>query len=319
MARPTKWSDLRIGLAFIAVVSVLVLGILIFGRLGRIPGETYRVHVVATQANGIIRGSEVWLAGQKIGAVRDIEFLPPATGRDARVLLEVELSARHRDALRADASVEIRPGVSLIGAPVVYLGIGSPGAPVVAAGDTLEAVERVDLEEVADRFGDAAEALPAIMENLDAVATLMRSPDGTLGAFVHERGGRDVGAVRARMAAIGERVRTGGGTVGLALQRREALMARAQQALSRADSVRQLLGSSRSSLGRFRRDTTLAGHLTDIRNELSIVQALMRSPDGTLGRLAADSAIVASMAVAEDELQRLIADVKERPLRYLAF
>lgn len=319
MARATQWSDLRTGLAVIGVSTALVLFILIFGRLGRIPGETYRVHVRAPEARGIIRGSEVWLAGQKVGAVRDIEILPPSAGPDSRVLLEVELTARHRDALRRDSKVDIRAGGSLIGAPVVYVSIGTPEAAVVAPGDTLQAVGQVDLASMADRFGTAADELPAILADVSTLGTLMRSPDGSLGAFMHEGGRRDVAATRARASAIAERVRSGRGTAGLALRQRGELMARARLAMSRADSVRTLLASPGTSLGRFRRDSTLARNMAEIRDEVSIVRALMTSPDGTIGRLASDSALVASLAQLEAELGRLMADVKEHPLRYISF
>lgn len=319
MARHTNWRDLRVGLAAIVVVLLLVVGILFFGRLGRIPGETYRVYVRATDARGIIRGSEVWLAGQKIGAVRHIEFLPPRAGADNRLVLEVELSARHRQAIRRDAPVEIKSGGSLIGAPVVYLGIGSPAAPIVAEGDTLQAKPPLDLDRVTDRLAVATEQLPELVENVDALLTLSISPDGSLGAFRHEQGGQDFAAARARMGGIADRVRDQRGTIGLALGNRAELMARARSVMSRADSVQQLLRSSETSLGRFRRDSTLATEIADIRNELSIVRALLAEPRGTLGRLARDSAIVAGLASVEQEMAALMADAKRRPFRYLGF
>jgi hypothetical protein len=96
-------------------------------------------------------------------------------------------------------------------------------------------------------------------------------------------------------------------------------MGRARVAMSRADSVQQLLGSSRHSLGRFRRDSTLAADVAEIRNELTIVRALLAEPRGTLGRAARDSALIAGMAAVEREMGALLADVKRRPLRYLAF
>lgn len=319
MARETHWSDLRVGLAAIAISLAVVFGILFFGRLGRLPGETYRVYVQAEDARGIIRGSEVWLAGQKIGAVRDVRFLPAGSGATARVLLEVELVARDREALRKNSSVEIRSGGSLIGAPVVYLGVGTPESPVVAAGDTLRATPGRDLEGLADRLDRATAQLPELVDNATALMTLAAEPRGTLGSFIHERGGDDAARARARMAAVAARVRNGDGTLGLALGDRTALTQRARLAMSRADSIRQLLASGDNSFGRFRRDSTIGAHVAGIRNELSIVRARLDSPDGTLGRLAKDSAIVAGIAEVEREMGALLADIKSHPRRYLSF
>lgn len=317
MVRDPSWRELRVGLACTALLAALTFGILVFGRLGRLPGDTYRIFVRADEARGLIKGSDVWLNGQKIGAVREISFLPPEAGPRSRLLLEIEVLERHREAIRTDSRVEIRSGGSLIGAPVVFLSLGSPTAPVVAAGDTIVAREQVDLEAVASNYAEAAGELPLIAKDLEAIVTLMRSPDGTLGALMEERGASGSAEVRARLAALAGRF--DGGTLGQALGGRAPLVARARRVMAQVDSIRALLGSGATSLGRFRRDSTLALTIADVRNELSIVRALLDEPRGTLGRAGRDSAIVNELAAIEREMTALFADVKRRPFRYLSF
>jgi hypothetical protein len=89
--------------------------------------------------------------------------------------------------------------------------------------------------------------------------------------------------------------------------------------MARADSVRALLASDRTSFGRFRRDSTLLREVADIRNEIDIVRARMASPDGTLGRLRADSAVFDALAGVQREMAALFADIRRRPLRYIRF
>jgi hypothetical protein len=96
-------------------------------------------------------------------------------------------------------------------------------------------------------------------------------------------------------------------------------MITAKNALARVDSIRLLLRSNETSLGRFRRDTTLGRTLADVRAEVAQLRARLAENHGSLGRFAADSAIQRALADAQSELTLLMEDIRKRPLRYLAF
>jgi len=97
------------------------------------------------------------------------------------------------------------------------------------------------------------------------------------------------------------------------------LTLRARGVMARADSVRALLASPNTSLGRFRRDSTLLTNVDDIRQELTQLRAQLESPDGTVGRFSRDSAITLQIAEAQHQMTLLFADLKKHPLRYLSF
>jgi hypothetical protein len=69
-------------------------------------------------------------------------------------------------------------------------------------------------------------------------------------------------------------------------------------------------------MGRFRRDTTLGAAVRTLRDDVSALRALAASPDGTVGRIATDSAMVRGLDSLFVELTALIADIKKHPLRY---
>jgi hypothetical protein len=79
------------------------------------------------------------------------------------------------------------------------------------------------------------------------------------------------------------------------------------------------LASPSTSLGRFRRDSTLASNVGEIRDELARVRTQLDSPDGTVGRFARDSAITLQLSEAQQQMTLLFADLKKHPLRYLRF
>ena len=79
------------------------------------------------------------------------------------------------------------------------------------------------------------------------------------------------------MAAMGSPT----GTIGRMSAGSQALQADAQLALAQADSVRALLASKNTSLGRFRRDSTLVDAMGRIRSALALVSQRAASTHGT--------------------------------------
>jgi hypothetical protein len=110
---------------------------------------------------------------------------------------------------------------------------------------------------------------------------------------------------------------SGGGTAGFIM--RGGLTTRATRVLSRVDSVRALLASPNTSFGRLRRDSTLMGEVTKIRNELTLLQANLAAGRGTAGRAMSDSALGNALADAQHEMTLLLADLKKHPSRYISF
>jgi hypothetical protein len=86
--------------------------------------------------------------------------------------------------------------------------------------------------------------------------------------------------------------------------------------MARADSVRALLASPNTSLGRFRKDSTLAAEVGDIRNELTLLQANLASGRGTAGRAVSDSALRNALADAQQEMTLLVAALDPLPGRF---
>ena len=319
MPRRANWRQLRVGIAATAGVVAVTLAVLLFARVGRLHGETFQLFVRVPAARNLMKGSEVWVAGQRVGRVTDIRFLPPAGDSADALVIQMDVLERYRHAIRRDSRAQIQTGARLVAPPVVAISPGSMGTRVVSEGDTLRAIGQGDLQGMMARFGDAARQLPGVMSDVKRVREQMRSTRGTIGAFGSERGGVELAAVRARGGRLATSLTQGRGTLGRMLAARGGLMDRAQQVLARADSVQELLGSTDVALGRFRRDSTLRAAVGDIQNELSIVRTLLEQSRGTAGRIQNDRAIIESLQEAERELSAIMADLRRRPFRYLNF
>ena len=78
MARSIRWRDLAGGLAALVAIVALSLVILIFGNVNSLHGKTVRVYAAVGAARGVLRGTEVWLYGRRVGIVNKVVFAPPS-------------------------------------------------------------------------------------------------------------------------------------------------------------------------------------------------------------------------------------------------
>lgn len=319
MSRRLGWSDVRGGLIASAAIIGISLVTLKYARVGALRGDTVRLYALVGEARGILSGSEVWLSGQKIGKVTNIQFRPPELAdSSSHLLLELEVLERYRTAVRKDAVAQIRTGGSLIGAIVVSLTPGSAAMPPVATGDTIRARRQLDAENAAAQFSGVARQIPGIVADLKVIRGQLEPTSGSMGPIMKDGlNGPAITQTRAHLSRLQSQLDGGRGSLGRIMN--GGLGARAQRVMARADSVRTLVGSSSTTLGRFRKDSTLKAEIADIRNELSIVRALMAEPRGTAGRMSQDSALTNALGEAQREMSLLFADMKKHPLRYISF
>lgn len=318
MAQRASWS--RLGIGIVAAVSILAAAVLIlvFGRVGNIRGPKFTLYVTAGAARGLIRGSEVWLDGQRVGAVKNISFRPPATSAPERLVISLDVVRRVRERIRRDSRVQIRAGTSLIGDQVVYVTSGTVRKPAVADGDTLHSVDQRDTEGLTSDFALASREFPAIIENIKLLSAQLQSAEGSIGALGLQDQ-PEFASLRARAAELRKRLSSSTGTIALARGGIDSMRVRARRAMAQVDSVRTLLASNQHSLGRFRRDSTLAKQIASIRAELASARRLAGDTTGTIGRTRTDSAIVRAIGRDLRALDSLMIDMKRRPFRYISF
>ncbi len=293
------------------------MAVLVYARVGRLHGDTYRLFILTDAARGVIQGTEVWLAGQKVGLVKEIRFQPPGRDTLSRLAIELELLEEVQELIREDSFGQIRSGGSLIGAPVVYITTGTATHPALAHGDTVAAKPQVDTEGLTSAVALAGRELPIVIREAKQVRNDMQRATSRL-SELQDDGGVTLSGVGSRAAGITRRATRGGGAVPL-LMRDRVIMARVTSAMQSADTIRALLASDAASYGRFKRDSSLVREIASVRNEMSILRGLLDQSRGTAGRMANDKAATDALASVEKELGRTIEDIKRDPLRYVRF
>jgi phospholipid/cholesterol/gamma-HCH transport system substrate-binding protein len=310
------WRRLLPGLIAAAAIVFVTIGVLVFAGVGKVRGDKIRLYVLTNQARGIMKGSDVWLAGQKIGTIEHIGFAAPSADSGGRVVIAVDVLERDAGQIRRDSRVRVRAGANIIGPVVLYIEAGTPGSPGVADGDTLRADVQSDVQVATEKLGQATKQIGPLMADARAIMARVRDPNGTIGAAMQLGGRGEFARLRANVSRLmGHNALNGNGAPSPAA----LVMAGARGALARADSIRVLLSSPTTSFGRFRRDSTLMHTVGSVRDELAALRVQLDSAEGTVGRLETDSAITRSIANTQREMALLFEDMRKRPLRYVNF
>ncbi|MDQ6831657.1 MAG: MlaD family protein [Gemmatimonadota bacterium] len=303
-------------LSIVAVVGGAA-SVLLFAQIGQLHGDTYELIVLSDEARGVLKGSDVWLEGQKVGVVEELQFRPPTTDTLTRLRIPIKVLTQYQSFIRHDSRVQIRSGGSLIGAPVVYISTGTPNSPTLKDGDIVPlSARQVDLEGITSAFAIATRDIPSIIDNVKSMA-------GNATDVVKRVGELNDGRARfvpilANAARLGDNGVHGNGTVALLL-RDDTLIGRAKRAMARADSLVAAVNAPGSLAMRARSDSGLARALADTRDEISIVRARLAEPRGTAGRVLNDKVIFDELSRTQKLLGDVIADFKKHPGRYIIF
>ncbi len=316
MPRQLHWTELTGGIIATALIAGLIVVIFLFARVGALHGKKVTLYVLTDDATGVLSGTEVWLGGKKAGTVKAVSFRAPSADTLERLVIKSEVLMEALPNVRRDSHASIRPGGSMIGAIVVYISPGTAASAQLHDGDTVHVQHHskiANLTTDVGRIGPSFSELAAVVKGL---TTKTSQPVGTLGNF-RSRGIAHLPDVSAQMSRIAAKASSGNGT--LALSARNDLSARASHAMAAADSIRALMSSNKGSIGRFRRDSTLATKARKVLAEVDTLRALLSNPMGSIAAAHSDSALARQLARTQSLLDSLILDATKHKGRYINF
>jgi phospholipid/cholesterol/gamma-HCH transport system substrate-binding protein len=315
VARQLHWKELTPGIIAATIIVVLTVIVLLFARVGALHGKKVTLYVATDGAPGVLAGTEVWLAGEREGVVKDITFQSPSVPAEERLLIKTEFLKSGLVHVRRDSYAQIRPAGSLIGEPIIYIAPGSAGAAPLRDGDTVHTRAKAAITTLGEDIGKIGPEFAALGNATKDLADKINRPVGTVGSF-RANGLPDLADVSAGMSSLNARA-NGNGTIGRAM--RGDLRLRAAHAMAAADSIKLLVSSNKGSLGRFRKDTTLVTKASHVMAQVDSLRAMLADPIGTMAAAHPDSALTLQLQRTHVLLAALISDVKKNPLRYIRF
>ena len=145
---PERRLQLRTG-AFTLVV-LIALGIVVstLNREGGLFTPRYTLFADYNAIEGLFVNSPVRLAGNQVGRVRDVRFLPPGSPHAVRIELDVDAAVQERITVDSVASIH-QAGV--LGDMYIEVSLGTPGTEPVEDGGMLTSRDPLVFSELANK------------------------------------------------------------------------------------------------------------------------------------------------------------------------
>lgn len=309
------WDQLRVAGVILVAVGILGLAAYHLGKAANIFAKRYELVVFMPSANGLREGGSVTLAGQLVGTVKKIEFLPVDfdTMRNLRVTASVDRSLR--DQIRRDSEARLR-SMGLLGDKVLDISPGTPAFPVLQEGDTLRVAASLDFEAVLAKAGSAVDDVVGLTADLRRITGGLATGQGTAGQLLTNRAMYDqLTNALGRANALFGALQNPNGTFGRMLND-PALYVRMTSAITSLDSVLVAVNSSQGTMGRLLRDTTLHASLVGITQGADSVMRMLSSSEGFVGQLLTDQTLYDQLNKLVSDLSAVLADVRRDPSRY---
>ena len=309
------WDQLRVAALILFAVGVLGAAAYTLGRAANLFSKRYELVVYLPAANGLRQGGSVTLAGQLVGTVKKIEFLPVDfdTTRNLRVVARVD--RRVRDQIRGDSEAKLRT-MGLLGDKVLDISPGTPRYAVLQPGDTVRIGTSTDYEEVLAKAANAVDDVVGLTKDLRVVTAGLAKGQGTIGQMLTNRAMYDqLTSALGRANTLFAGFQNPNGTFGRMLND-PTLYVRLTSAVATLDSTLTAVNSTDGTMGRLLRDTTLYANLVGISQGADSLMRMMASDDGLVGKLLADQTLYDRLNKLTTDLGSMLADVRRDPRRY---
>lgn len=309
------WDQVRVAGIILAALAILAFAGYKLGQAANLFTSRYDLVAYLDNANGLRPGGSVTLAGQLVGTVKDIEFLPVDfdTTRNLRVVARIDRSVREQ--IRRDSEARLRT-MGLLGDKVLDISPGTPGFAVLEQGDTLRVETALDYEAVLAKAAGAVDDVVLLTRDLRTVTAGLARGQGTMGQLLTNRAMYDqMTSAMARANALFASLQNPNGTFGR-MMNDPTLYNRLTVAVATLDSTLAAVNSSQGSLGRLLRDTTLYANVVGIAQGADSLIAMLSNEQGMLGRMMSDQTLYDQLIKLTTDLGAVLADVRRDPRRY---
>lgn len=276
--KTVSWRELRVGLLVLG--SIAILAFLILNASGDINPFSKKLHLRArfADANGLREGSEVRLAGVRVGKVDKILLLTPSSEPnapkvEAQMTINGTIDGRSaNDRIRTDSTAQ-QGSPSLLGNEMLInitpgTAIGQP----VAENALLPSSTSNTVNDFATSGTDLAQRLSKLSDEINGMVRDVKEGKGTVGRLFSD----------------------------------EALYNNLNATIRETEDVMRQIRSGSGSAGRFINDPELYNNANTIANQLRLIAEDLRSGRGTAGKLLTDDQLYIRINRTADRLDRSV-------------
>src|SRR6266498_1782522 len=297
-------SEVRVGLLVLASIAVLIF--LILNASGDINPFSRKLHLKArfADANGLRDGSEVRLAGVRVGKIEKITLLPPSDVPNAprvEALMSIQSNIDGQPAnqrIRTDSTAQ-QGSPSLLGNEMlINITPGTAVGQPVKDYTILPSSSSNTVNDFATSGTDLAQRLSKLSDEISSIVRDVKAGKGTVGRLFNDEAlYNNLNATIVEAEDVMRQVRAGNGSAGKFLND-PALYNNANEVTLQLRKIAEDLRAGRGSAGKFLTDDQLynrINHTVDrldrAVDQISSLIVDVNAGHGTLGKLLKDEQI----------------------------
>jgi phospholipid/cholesterol/gamma-HCH transport system substrate-binding protein len=309
------WDQLRVGALILAALVIVAFAILRLGTAANLFAKRYELITFLPSAGGLVEGGQVTVAGQAVGTIDKIEFLPPDPDTTRNIRIVMALDEEMQSQVRTNSRAKIKT-LGLLGDKIIDITPGTPQYRPLRDGDTLLVAPSVDYEALLAQAASAMGDVVVLTHDLRSITTRVARGEGTIGQFITNPEAYDeFNSAMTRASMLMARMGNPRGTFGQLLDD-PTLYRNTVRMLASLDTVLVQVNSPNGTLGKLMRDDSLYVSLVGtVAGANSLVQQL-NNGGGTVSRLVHDPQLYDQLVKTVTDLNAILADVRRDPRRY---
>ncbi|HEY8507193.1 MAG TPA: MlaD family protein [Steroidobacteraceae bacterium] len=303
---------------------MLAFGIYRVGKIFDVFAERYQIVTLLPNVAGLREGAVVTLAGQRVGKVEKIEFIPMRAKRgDNNLIVHLEVAEAAREQIRTDSRANLR-AQGVLGDKFIDITPGTLNGRALAPGDTIRSAVMMDIEQFLVKASDAMDRANVIVEDLRAITGGLARGEGTMGALLKdEQLYTRLLHTTSEMNQLLAEINRGEGALSRMISD-PLLYERLVAATMRIDSLGGMMLNGQGSLARllqsdsaYRGILGMAARGDTAAAELSALLRNLNRADGTFNKLLTDPRLFDELLKSVTDLQTLLLDVRQNPKKYV--
>jgi phospholipid/cholesterol/gamma-HCH transport system substrate-binding protein len=303
-----SWTQIRVGIAVTVALVVLSVAVFFIGETGAVFGERYRITALMPSATGLIQGGGVRLAGQDVGKVDDISFVPVAERQHPDHVLRITLAINRsvQEQIRSDSEAQ-----------VIDITPGSPELGMLEEGDTIMSAIAIDYEQMLGSASALVDDLAVMLRNMRSIADSLLAGQGTAGRLLMDTSLYVELLTTSRsmndfLSAVG---RGEGALAQLAGD--DQLYQDLRSVVAGMDTLTSTLVSGEGTLSRLLMDDSLYANLNSTSARADSLLASIESGEGTLGQMLTDQELYESLLKLLVDVQAIVQELRDNPRKYV--
>ncbi|MEW5975320.1 MAG: MlaD family protein [Acidobacteriota bacterium] len=343
------WAELRVGILVLTSFGILAFAIVLISGGAGLFTSKYTLRTYFPTAEGLKKGSLVWLAGIEAGNVQAVR-ISPSTDANRAVEVVLRIDEAFHNSIRED-SVASLGSIGLLGDKYIDISRGSPSAKILPPGSEVRGSSDASIRKIMQNSNDLVANLGEFVDKINAITRRIDEGEGTIGKFINDPSMFNrLNLTISEAQSLLSELKSGNGSIGRLISDPE-FYDRLNQTLKRVDNTMTRVESGEGTLGKFVRDPaiydkaealltkfdTVAGRMekgegflgklskdeafyTEMREAVSRYSALaekMNQGEGTIGKLFVDTALYSNLNTASAEIVKLLYDFRQNPKRFL--